>query len=1205
MGLALRCAAAGSERIRRDTGGADRADRPGDIMRSRRSHSHLVRLVALALFAPLLGAPVVVSPPVAGSGDDIFLLTASTSPNVILLMDNSKSMNQIEWHPGFDPDAGSYGCTDFVDTLQYDYSSNTSETHCGNTRTIYGPVANTQWDGRYLNWYFSDDADPFVTEIDTAIAEVEGCTQAGGAKFYDEKYRRTRFEATKQVLFDLLCVAEPKNVRFGLAYYRAPGDLLSLDPNGACMVEDLGRSNPNHAAQLEAAIKNVTLNSPLVEATPLSESLFQIYTYWMSRTPADIPFGDDGVTKFPPYYYGKQCGWEAANPTKWLDDGFVHTCEKAFVIVVTDGLSNRDDFDQDPASTSQGFADFGALIGDYHADGETEWNALDTTEATYYLDDIAKYMQEKDARPDLGGDQVVDTYTVGLATDATTDAFLGRTAELGNGLFFHVQDGDELVFALIAALNDIIEKSASFTAAAVPSARTVDGGDYYQSFFIPRNSGAAWEGHIRAWKIDAAGDILDKNGACALEDPDAGECNSGSFKPSAEYVWDAADEIPGADVRELFTTKLLSGTPSLIDFDTTLAAADMTIDPFTDDSVYPPDIAPNSALYQVFGSQAKTAEGLADEVIQYARGCIYPTGVTDATLSQTPQACLQRPSRLGDVFHSNPIVVRQPRGPWREPSYLAFKTTYGGRSRYLYAGTNAGFLEAIEAGAWDASATPPTYDVGTGIERFGFMPWQSRRRIKRLLIDDPSNRTNYVDGSPQASDVWIHPDPTATTKAANGSEWRTMLVTGMRLGGREYFALDITNPDGIIGPGAVTLDYPGFDDASVSNGAYGWEFPPENDPSGWLPRMGFSWGQAIITRVRVSVNGDGVGHERWVAIVTAGYDANGDPNPDTVTGRTSTYDTNAIAGRGVFMLDMKTGKVLARKILDAAASDAQTGLRFAAVMTPAVFDLNGDGFADLVMFGTLGGRVYKWVVTDLGGDPVNGVHLSDDVNQPNWPFKLFFQAPIATAAGKSYYQNFFTSPTAGLEQGKLWVAFGAGEREHLSYVGNAGIDENNRFYVVYDPDPLERGLNLPTVTEANLMPATSSPGGVTLTSERGFYIKAGEGEKFVTNPLIFAGKVITASFTPTPSVDPCAARGIATGYVFDLLTGEGYFTDNSGNPTRQIDLGVGLPTDPRVSVGVGGQDNRVYIEKSGADLVSYGEEDIPAGAQLLYWREQP
>jgi Tfp pilus tip-associated adhesin PilY1 len=368
--------------------------------------------------------------------------------------------------------------------------------------------------------------------------------------------------------------------------------------------------------------------------------------------------------------------------------------------------------------------------------------------------------------------------------------------------------------------------------------------------------------------------------------------------------------------------------------------------------------------------------------------------------------------------------------------------------------------------------------------------------------------------------------------------------------------------------------------------------------------------------VRVSVNGDGVGHERWVAIVTAGYDANGDPNPDTVTGRTSTYDTNAIAGRGVFMLDMKTGKVLARKFLDPAATDAQTSLRYSAVMTPAVFDLNGDGFADIVMFGTLGGRVYKWVVSDLGGDPINGVHLSDDVNQPNWPFKLFFQAPVATASGKSYYQNFFTSPTAGLDHGKLWIAFGAGEREHLPYVGSAGVDDNNRFYVVSDSDPLERlPTPLPTIYEGDgpdagavvdLVNATSSPGGVTVgAGQYGFYIKAGEGEKFVTNPLIFAGKVITASFTPTPSVDPCAARGIATGYVFDLLTGEGFFTDAGGNPSRTIDLGVGLPTDPRVSVGVGGNDNRVYIEKSGADLVSYGEEDIPAGAQLLYWREQP
>ena len=115
----------------------------------------------------------------------------------------------------------------------------------------------------------------------------------------------------------------------------------------------------------------------------------------------------------------------------------------------------------------------------------------------------------------------------------------------------------------------------------------------------------------------------------------------------------------------------------------------------------------------------------------------------------------------------------------------------------------------------------------------------------------------------------------------------------------------------------------------------------------------------------------------------------------------------------------------------------------------------------------------------------------------------------------------------------------------------------------------------------------------------------GEGEKFVTSTVIFAGKVIAASFAPTPGADPCAARGDATAYIFDLLTGEGYFRDNSNNAVRTLDIGVGLPTDPKVSVGPGGKDNRAYIEKSGADLESIGQEDVPAGGRLLYWREVP
>jgi hypothetical protein len=108
----------------------------------------------------------------------------------------------------------------------------------------------------------------------------------------------------------------------------------------------------------------------------------------------------------------------------------------------------------------------------------------------------------------------------------------------------------------------------------------------------------------------------------------------------------------------------------------------------------------------------------------------------------------------------------------------------------------------------------------------------------------------------------------------------------------------------------------------------------------------------------------------------------------------------------------------------------------------------------------------------------------------------------------------------------------------------------------------------------------------------------------VTNVEIFAGQVLAASFVPTPSANLCAARGDATLYAFDIRNGKGYFEDNSNNPVRAMAIGVGLPTDPRVSVGVGGRDNRVYVEKSGTDLWSSEQDDISLGGRYLYWRRR-
>jgi hypothetical protein len=143
---------------------------------------------------------------------------------------------------------------------------------------------------------------------------------------------------------------------------------------------------------------------------------------------------------------------------------------------------------------------------------------------------------------------------------------------------------------------------------------------------------------------------------------------------------------------------------------------------------------------------------------------------------------------------------------------------------------------------------------------------------------------------------------------------------------------------------------------------------------------------------------------------------------------------------------------------------------------------------------------------------------------------------------------------------------------------------------------------LATITEADLTDFSGSEAAQTFAN-KGFYITIEDGEKFVANVEIFNGDVLAASFVPTTSADPCSGRGDGTLYVFDLQTGEGHFDDGSGGSERGLLLGPGLPTDPKISIGVGGKDNKVIIEKSGSDIEVIDEDPLDLNGATLYWRE--
>ncbi len=232
----------------------------------------------------------------------------------------------------------------------------------------------------------------------------------------------------------------------------------------------------------------------------------------MSRTESERPFGKDGVTRFPMYSYTTSKNQEGGlyNPSKAPPSPVQYSCQKNFVLMVTDGSPTRDDFDEeDPVDTTLGFADFkDKLIGDYNDDGEVEEQddlVCPDCETTLYLDDVALFMQTNDFHLGFDDDQTIDTYTVGFGSTPTADALLKKTAAVGNGLFFHANNYDELTQAIIAALTDIIEKAQSFTAATVPATRTTAGENLYVSLFVPSGKTPYWEGHLKNFQITGIG----------------------------------------------------------------------------------------------------------------------------------------------------------------------------------------------------------------------------------------------------------------------------------------------------------------------------------------------------------------------------------------------------------------------------------------------------------------------------------------------------------------------------------------------------------------------------------------------------------------------------------------------------------------------------------------------------------------------------
>jgi type IV pilus assembly protein PilY1 len=179
----------------------------------------------------------------------------------------------------------------------------------------------------------------------------------------------------------------------------------------------------------------------------------------------------------------------------------------------------------------------------------------------------------------------------------------------------------------------------------------------------------------------------------------------------------------------------------------------------------------------------------------------------------------RRSGILGDAIHGLPLLVGAPSPSVQGPGYDAFHARFKSRSEAVYLGANDGMLHA--------------FDTRDGAELFGYVPNALIPALNQLC--DPKYRHRpYVDASAGAAEALL-----------NGT-WHSVLVSGMGMGARGVFALDVSDPAAFAG-GRRAL----------------WEFTERDDAA-----MGHVTAAPQVAKIKVAVKA-GIAQHRYFALVSS------------------------------------------------------------------------------------------------------------------------------------------------------------------------------------------------------------------------------------------------------------------------------------------------------------------------------------------------
>jgi len=450
----------------------------------------------------------------------------------------------------------------------------------------------------------------------------------------------------------------------------------------------------------------------------------------------------------------------------------------------------------------------------------------------------------------------------------------------------------------------------------------------------------------------------------------------------------------------------------------------------------------------------------------------------------------RRQSLLGELVRSMPLLVGAPAATGQGADYLAFYKRYRARDKLVYVGANDGMLHAF---GW-----------ADGAERFAYIPAVLLPGLRQIALAGSAPRA-YVDGAPGQGEALI------------AGQWRSVLLSGMGMGARGLFALDVTDP--AAGPRAL------------------WEFTQADDAA-----IGHVHAPPAIVKLRIGGNNaGGAAAYRYFALCSNGLDP---------------ADGAASGALFLLALDKPPGAPWRRgeNYFQLTAPAGQ-----GAALAPPVLTFNADGSAHTAYAGDLHGTLWRFPLDGVAG------HGNGAGGAAGGVATALFRAraadgrpqPIAEAARVVF------APGGG-----YLVLFGTGRTMESADLDPASFVPQS-FYGVRDPDqaPWSTVAGRSALMERRLTPGAAAGGGASSMLEgqpfdyqgsgagvrQGWYFDypyaAQAGERSAGPPAL-AGTAVIA-YSAAPGANRCAPALRA--YIVDSVTGLAH--DRAGRPAAQAATG--------------------------------------------------